>query len=358
MSTDVATIPQGAVQRQGFGSQEIEVRAETASVAVAAQAKAEIEAQYIVALRNPRDWEEVRVRLLKECRRTGFAQAARYSKPVGNTKIEGPSIRFAEAAIRCCRNLRPDTMVIYESDVQRMIRVALTDLEANITYGSCVVIDKTVERKSDKGREVLGERVNSYGDPVFIVKATEDELLNKQNALISKALRTHALRLLPGDILDECMAVVIGTLRERATKDPDAEKRAIIDAFAAIGVQPADLSAYLRHPIDRVQPAELVDLRAIYTSIRDGNQAWDDVMEAVNGGGSQEMVDDLKEKAKQKFDAMKAQEAAKNAPKQETPKAANPAPLTEAEMQAATAQADAPAEPPKPEKRYTFGGRK
>ena len=70
---------------------------ETTAGALAAQAKAAVEARYIMAMQRPRDWDQVRLSLLKECDRTNFAEVAIYRKPVGQG-IEGPSIRFAEAA--------------------------------------------------------------------------------------------------------------------------------------------------------------------------------------------------------------------------------------------------------------------
>ena len=42
---------------------------ETASTAIAAQAKAMVESRYIMAMRNPRNMDAVRQELLKECRR-------------------------------------------------------------------------------------------------------------------------------------------------------------------------------------------------------------------------------------------------------------------------------------------------
>src|SRR5690349_15619824 len=58
----------GEVIREEFGADQIERRGETASVAIAAREKAAVEARYVVAMRNPRDVDNFRVRLLKECR--------------------------------------------------------------------------------------------------------------------------------------------------------------------------------------------------------------------------------------------------------------------------------------------------
>lgn len=275
--TETVTPHAGALVKQEFGSRSLEVRAETASAAVAAQAQAAVQARYVMAMQRPRDWDSVRQRILAECQRPGFAEVALYSKPVSGKPMEGLSIRFAEAALRCMTNVFPEVTVVYEDRTKRIVRVALTDLEGNLTFSKDIVVEKTVERRTLKdGQDAIAERTNSYGKKVYIVEATEDDLLNKQAALESKALRSHALRLLPGDIADEAEALIRATLANRAAKDPGAERKRIIDAFGAIGVPVAELVKYVGHPLEAIVPAELVELRAVYAAVKDGEATWQD----------------------------------------------------------------------------------
>jgi hypothetical protein len=317
----------GQTARQEFGSQELTVRGETAAVAVAAQAKAAVEARYILAMKRPRDLDDVRVRLLRECKRPSFAAVARYEKPIGKDKAKwpkGPSIRFAEAALRCLGNAMPETIVIFESDTQRILQVTCTDLEANLTYSSQIVIQKTVERKFLKdGQTAISTRTNSYGDPVHLIAATEDDLLNKQNALVSKSLRTLALRLLPGDILDDCMTQVLETLRADIKKDPDAAKKAMMDAFYDLNISPVDVAAFLGHSVDRIQPAEIEELRAVYSAIKDGESTWDAVMESRGVTGSEEQQQELREKLEVEAKAKLAERKAQTIKAGSTPAAAS-----------------------------------
>ncbi len=281
MGTEIQIATQaGTIARREFGGEELASTAETASSAVAAQAKAAIEARYVMALRRPRDLDGVRVRLLAECRRKGFADAAIYSKPVGGKLIEGPSVRFAEAAIRCMGNILPETATIYDDASKRIVRQSVTDLESNVTYIKDVVIEKVVERTSLKdGQVAISERTNSTGKRTYLVTATEDALLNKEGALVSKAMRSSALRILPGDILDECMELCQKTISDQAAKDPAGERKHLADGFARMGVQPEALKAYLGHALDACTPAELVDLRKTYSTLKDGEATWQDVME-------------------------------------------------------------------------------
>src|SRR5665213_1861288 len=252
---------------------------ETASTVVAAQAKAHVEARYLIAIRQPRDLDTVREKLLKECRRPGFADAARYNKPIGKG-ITGPSIRFAEAAIRCMGNIDVQTPTIYDDREKRIMRVITLDLEANSGYSSDITIDKTVERRKFKpGDAVIRQRLNRDNIPVYILEATEDEILNKQNALISKAVRTNGLRLVPGDIIEECMDICIATQNNRDAQDPDAAKRKIFDSFAVLGVTAEQLKEYLENDGGTLTPKEIADLRAVYVTIKDGETTWRAVMD-------------------------------------------------------------------------------
>jgi len=332
MSTDLTVRPGGGqLQTVGFGQSEIVPYAETAARAVAEREKAAVQARYIVAHQNRRNIEQFRVELKKECQRPGFAAVARYSKPQGNTRIEGPSIRFVEAALRCYRNIFPEVSTVYDDDRMRICRVVVVDLEANTGYATEVQIQKTVERRGfenkktgeiepPKGREVLGERVNTYGDPVYICVATDDEVITKQNALISKAIRTQGLRLLPGDIVEEMQQIIVGALKgefEDANKR-EAAIKAVIDGFAKLKIQPIDIEAWAGKPIDRISTKEWNDLREIGQSIRDGESTWDDEMREKNPSGEPGQSEKV---AEQKIASLRGgkQEQKPEPPKQEPP---------------------------------------
>ena len=287
-----------AVQQDFSGSSQTLAVVETASTAIAAQAKAMVESRYIMAMRNRRDLDQVRQTLLKECRRPSFAnnKSAYYRKPIGQG-VEGLGIRFVEVALRCMTNVLIETTMIFEDAQKEVHRVSVTDLEANVTYPLDVRVSKTVERSKpmDDG-SFISVRTNSYGKPVYTVPANDDDLLNKRGALISKAIRTLGLRIIPGDLCDEAEEIIKKIRLDEAARDPDAERKKIADAFAEIGVKAIDLTAYLGHGLDSCSPPELVDLRGIYGAIRDGEATWKSVMESK---GVESSKDDDKPKVKE-----------------------------------------------------------
>lgn len=253
------------------------------AVAAAEEAKALVQAAYTVALHRPRNYMQARQRILDACKRPSFANTVEYSKPVGGGSVNGPSIRFAELAIQQWGNIRVDTTTTFENDEIRKIRVQVLDLETNACFGRVITVNKTVERSNDRGREVLRERINSYGKTVYIVRATEDELATKEAAAISKVVRNEGLRLIPQDIIDEALETA-RKARQGNVSDPQERIRKVCDAFAQIRITPDDLSQYLGCPIDKASPAQIDNLQTVYTAIKSGEAKWSDYVQQHDEG--------------------------------------------------------------------------
>jgi hypothetical protein len=158
-----------------------------------------------------------------------------------------------------------------------------------------VKVTKTVERSkpSDDG-SYLSLRKNSYNKPVYTVPANDDDLLNKRGALISKALRTLGLRVIPGDLQDEAEAIIKEVRTNEAARDPDAERKKVVDAFAELNISASQLRDYLDHDLGQCTPPELVNLRGLYGALRDGEATWASAME------NKREQDDAKSKDAQK----------------------------------------------------------
>jgi len=279
--TEMVRVPNaGEIARQEFGASGLEHRAETASTALAEQAKAAVQARYVMALQRPRDLFQVREKLLADCKRPLFAEKAIYNKPIGKG-VEGPSIRMAEAASRAMTNVFTDVFAIYDDSSKRIVRVCASDLEANVTYTKDVTVNKTIERRAQlEGRKILSQRINSKGDTTYTFEATDDEILDRENALASKAMRTCLLRLVPGDILEEAIAACYATMENKDAADPAAARKGMCDAFADMGVPVAALVEYLGHTIELTTAAEMKTLRGLFNALKDGETTWAQAIEA------------------------------------------------------------------------------
>lgn len=259
----------------------VSTQAEISATTLAAEVEALVKAKFALAVARPRDLDMVRSRILRDCARPGFARAARYSVPRANTNITGPSIRFAETCVRAMGNVDVSVRTIFEDADRRKLRIDVIDLESNAGYSSEIILQKVVERRElRKGQRPIGQRVNSTGQVVYLVEATEDEMLMKGNAAVSKAIRTNGLRLVPADIVEEAMAECVQVARKADAADPDSARRRVLDAFDALGVSPSELKAYLGCDASQLQPQDLQHLRELYSAIESGVTTWRDARAA------------------------------------------------------------------------------
>lgn len=261
---------------------------ETASSAVAAQAIAAIQARCVMARANPRNWDAVRDKIMRECRRPGFAGAAEYRVPRGFTPngernfITGPTIRFVEVALRSMGNVETQHQTIYDDDEKRIVRVTVLDIETNASYSRDITLKKTMERRQLRDKDVpISQRKNADGIVVYTLPITEDELLLREASLVSKAIRTLGERFVPGDFIDEAMAECKRTLAKEDKKNPEAARHKLLDAFAIMGVSVSDLEEYLGTKTERVTPAQIEDLRDIYVGLKEGVTTWEEVIAPV-----------------------------------------------------------------------------
>jgi len=267
------------VQKESFSSTSLERTSELAAIAVAAAAKAEVESAYVMALKRPRNEDDARIKIKNICGDPDFAEKAKYQKPVSGKIMEGPSIRFAEEMIRHWGNVKTMQNTIYEDENKRIVKLTVIDLESNISYSKEIGLEKTVERRDSKGRDVLGERTNTGGQKVYIVRATEDEMMNKEAAAVSKVIRNNGLRLIPQHIIEAAMDAVDETLKKKVNSNPEAEKQKVMDAFSKLGIMPSEIEKYLGHSVKTISPAEVVSLRGVYTTIKEGSAKWADYLQ-------------------------------------------------------------------------------
>lgn len=260
--------------------------AETAATAVAAQARAGVESRYFMALRKPRNELDARNRLMEACQRPTFAETGRYAKPIGQEFVRGFSIRFAEEAARCWTNVLVESVITFDDDKKRLIRVTATDLENNLSWPMEMILAKTVERKFlKKGQTALATRTNARGENVNIVEATDDDMLTKTNAAISKAARTAILRLIPGDVLDDAERQILETMATQDKKDPAAAAKRLSTEFFGLGIMAVEVEEYIGQQLDHLTPANLAWLRSVLHTVKDGDATWAEIVAAGPPGG-------------------------------------------------------------------------
>jgi hypothetical protein len=171
--------------------------------------------------------------------------------------------------------------VSYEDADIRKIEVSVLDLETNTAYSKEVTIEKTVEsRKIKEGQAPpIGERINSQGARVYLYPATEADMLMKEGAQVSRIIRTLGLRMIPGDILEECARQIDATIRGEVKSDIGSARKRLVDAFQSLQIQPEALSTYCGKPIDQFDGENIAELRGVYTAIREEGARWSEILE-------------------------------------------------------------------------------
>lgn len=258
-----------------------------------AQAISEIQSAITIAKSMPRDMEEVRSRIERSVTRPKMAEAAVYHRRQGYKTdektgqkivdkdgkwvpniISGPSAPLARELARCMGNMIHGTEVVRDDSEQRIIRSFAWDLETNTKVVKEDIVQKTIERsKVFPGQEVIGERMNTQNQIVFIVRPTEDELRLSINRRAAFAERNAILEIIPRDIADEAEMLAKNAMAESVAQLPPDERlreiKGLEIAFGHLGVTREMLEKYLGVPIANWTPEDIATLISLGRDLKD-----------------------------------------------------------------------------------------
>lgn len=244
-----------AVIAAGAASSEVQV----------AQAKAQAEAfASIMAAKNwPRDEAKAADKLLNACMRPKLAEQAVYIYSRGGQDIQGPSIRLAEAAARAWGNLKYGFKVTASDKLHSEVLCFAYDMESNIPVERSFTVSHV--RHTKKGDTLLT-------DPRDIYEKIANEAMRRVRACI--------LECIPGDVIESAVEQCDATLR--ATADvSEATIKKLLDAFAMLGVTKSQIEARIQRHVDSIQPAQVLFLRKVFVSIKDGMSKPEDWFDAT-----------------------------------------------------------------------------
>jgi hypothetical protein len=114
--------------------------------------------------------------------------------------------------------------------------------------------------------------------------------MNKEAAAVSKIIRNNGLRLIPQHIIDAAMDAMGQTLRTKVNKDPDAEKRKILDAFGNLGINPSEIEKFLGCQVSQIAPAQVIELRGLYAALKDGQTNWAECLASKKKDGDEKQA--------------------------------------------------------------------
>lgn len=255
--------PEGGQPSNPFGNV---VRAEQTNATAAASSHreiAEVQAAMTIARRFPRDQVAAMDRILNACTRPTLAAGALYTYARGGQDISGPSIRLAEAIAQEWGNMQVGIRELEQRNGESTVEAYAHDLERNVRQS------KVFQVKHERHTR---QSVKRLEDPRDIY-----ELVANQGA---RRLRACILGVIPGDVVESAVQACEATLHANADTGPDTQRK-LVEAFSGYGVTKEQIEKRIQRRLDAIQPAQVVSLKKVYASLRDGMSAPGDWFEPV-----------------------------------------------------------------------------
>lgn len=266
------------------------------------RAKSEIEAALTIAAARPRDQAASLDRILTSCQRLGVAQDSQYQYARGGADICGPNIRLMEVIAQQWGNIEFGFRELARFPGQNgqpgesVVEAFSWDLETNTRRRTQFTVSHSERTK--KGLKI-------FTDPRDIYEWVANQA--------QRRVRTCLENIIPRDIQDAACEECDATLKAKVPVTPDLLKKLVAE-FAKFGVTKDALEARIQRRLDTVTAAQVVSLRKIYASIRDGLSQAGDWFPAPEPPKS--AIDDAKDKMRKTA-------------KEEPPQEADPAPEPE-----------------------------
>ena len=216
------------------------------------RAIAEVQATLVIAKQFPRNPIEAYDRVMNACQRPGLAQSAVYSYARGGTSVTGPSIRLAEMLAQNWGNIQYGIRELSSENGESTVEAFAWDVETNTRQTKVFQVPHI--RYTRQGTKKLTDPRDIY------------ELVANNGA---RRLRACILGVIPGDVVDAAVDQCEKTIHASADTSPEGVQK-LIKAFEQFGVSKDDIEGFIQRRVDAITPANVVSLRKIFTSLRDG----------------------------------------------------------------------------------------
>lgn len=249
------------------------------------RAMAEVQSAIVLAKKFPRNQIEAMDRIAVACQRPGLAEQALYTYSRGGTEITGPSIRLAEAIAQNWGNLQFGIKELEQRNGESTVEAFAWDVETNTRQVKTFQVKH--ERHTKKGSYKLEDSRDIY------------ELIANNGA---RRLRACILGIIPGDVVEAAVSQCEATLKAKADTSPEALKK-LVAAFEGFKVTKEQIEKRIQRRLDTITPAQLIQLRKIYNSMKDGMSGPADWFELAPPADEQkaDAGASLKEKVRQKI---------------------------------------------------------
>ena len=232
------------------------------------RAISEVQGAIILAKKFPRNQKEACDRILNACQRVSLAKDAVYTYSRGGTSVSGPSIRLAEAIAQNWGNLQFGIVEMEQRTGESTVKAYAWDVETNTKQEKVFQVPHV--RHTKQGAKQLNDPRDIY------------ELVANQGA---RRLRACILSVIPGDVIDAAVDECDKTLKTKIDVTPEAVHK-LVEAFAAFGVSKAQIEARIQRRIEAIEPGQVVQMRKIYTSLKDNMSTPEDWFDPAETEGN------------------------------------------------------------------------
>lgn len=238
------------------------------ALAAVAREGEEMKAAMALARTFPRDELEAHTNAMRSCSRPRFAEGAWYSYPRGGQTVKGPSVKLARELARTWGHISSGMRIVSTDTDEVHIRGWARDLQT----GAYTELEDKFRKKIQRKRD---------GETVWVEPDERDlrELIFRRGAILE---RNCILKIVPPDLTDEAMMRAMDTMAKSARgeleEDRESTLRKLIEAFdgGPCYVSIEMLEDHLGHGLKDISGTELADLRAIYSSMKEGNTTRND----------------------------------------------------------------------------------
>ena len=267
MNDQLAQIPGG----------EIAAPSSTLQAAEESRAVQEVQAAFIMAKKFPRDEFAAQEKIVNACKSTRLAESSEYSYAKGGTQIVGPSIRLAETCARYWGNMRYGIRELSVSPGVSEMQAYCLDLETNNSR------ELTFQVKHERYTRARGN-----------VALTDPREVYENNANMgARRLRACILAVIPADVVEAAQEQCAKTLAGQSDQPLKERISMMLEAFSEkFTVSQEQIEKRMQKNVSALRESDLVSLRRIFTSLKDGMSSSDEWFEPTQT----EKVNGLKER--------------------------------------------------------------
>ncbi|MGH7058145.1 MAG: hypothetical protein ACREFZ_09755, partial [Acetobacteraceae bacterium] len=208
-----------------------------------------------------RDPAQATDRALNAFTRPELCEEAMYAYSRGGSNVSGLSIRAAEVRAQCWGNIRTGVAELVRGAGQSEFLCFAQDLETGFCDEKRFFVRHWRDTKSG-GKAVTEER------DIYELGAN----------MGARRKRACILAVVPKDVQAACERQIEMTLKRKAEVTPESIN-GLLEAFARFGITKEQIEKRIQRHIDSMLPAQLVQMRRIFTSLKDGMSSPEDWFE-------------------------------------------------------------------------------